>query len=177
MENELFELTRKRRSVRRYKNTEIDGKIIDEIMKVALTAPTAFGNRDVSFVTVRDKKLICEIGKCKTYGGSQINGADTVIVVMVKTSNARDAEFWIEDGAIASAYLLLAAEQYGLGCCWVHIRNRTGRIRTSDEEIRELLNISSDYTVLNLIALGEKNEIKKAYTEEDLDYSKIRHID
>ena len=176
MENELFELTRKRRSIRRYKNAKIDRKIIDEILKVALTATTAFGNKNVSFVVVRDKNLICEIGKCKTYGGSQINGADTVIVVMVKTSNARDAEFWIEDGSIASAYLLLAAEQYGLGCCWVHIRNRNGRLKTSDEEIRELLNVSNDYTVLNLIALGEKNETKRAYTESDLDYSKIQNI-
>lgn len=176
MRNELFELTRRRRSIRRYKETEIDQKIIDEIMKVALTAPTAFGNKDVSFVVVRDKRIIRQIGECKTYGGSQINGADTVIVVMVKTSNAGAAEFWIEDGSIASAYLLLAAEQYGLGCCWVHIRNRNGRVKTSDEEIRELLSISKDCTILNLVALGKKGETKKARTEEDLDYSNIRTI-
>ncbi len=176
MKNELFELTRRRRSVRRYGNAEIDEQIIDEIMKIALTAPTAFGNKDVSFVVVRDKNLIRAIGECKTYGGYQINGADTVIVVMVKTSNPRNAEFWIEDGAIASTYLLLAAEQYGLGCCWVHIRNRNGKEKTSDEEIRKLLNISNDYTVLNLVALGEKGEIKKAYTEKDLDYTKIEKI-
>lgn len=30
-------------------------------------------------------------------GGSQINGADTVVVVMVKTADKRAAEFWIED--------------------------------------------------------------------------------
>lgn len=162
--------------MRRYKKTKIDEKIIDEIMKIALTAPTAFGNRNVSFVVVRDQSLIRKIGECKTYGGSQINGADTVIVVMVKTSNLRDAEFWIEDGSIASAYLLLAAEQYGLGCCWVHIRNRNGRAKTSDEEIRELLHISNDFTILNLIALGEKDETKKAYMAADLNYSKIRKI-
>lgn len=176
MKNELFELARKRRSVRRYKNSKIDKEVIDEIMKVALTAPTAFGNKDVSFAVVRDKSTIRKIGECKTYGGSQINDADTVIVVMVKTSNPQNAEFWIEDGAVASTYLLLAAEQYGLGCCWVHIRNRNGVVKTSDEEIRELLSISDDYTVLNLIAIGEKNEIKKSYTEKDLDYSKIQKI-
>lgn len=76
MDNKLFELTRKRRSIRNYKNKRIDDQIIDEIMKVALTAPTVFGNKDVYFVVVCNKDLICDIGKCKTYGGSQINGAE-----------------------------------------------------------------------------------------------------
>ena len=38
--NELYELTRKRRSVRRYGTAHIDDEVIHEIMKVALTAPT-----------------------------------------------------------------------------------------------------------------------------------------
>ena len=83
--------------------------------------------------------------------------------------------FWIEDGAIASSYILLAAEQYDLGACWVHIRNRTGRRKTSDEEIRSLLGVPDGYAVLNLIALGGKGEIKRPYIEEDFDKAKIHY--
>lgn len=79
----------------------------------------------------------------------------------------------IDDGAIASAYLLLAIEQYDLGACWVHIRNRKGKLKSSDEEIRQLLNIPDGYTVLNLVALGEKGEIKAPYTEKDLKFGNI----
>lgn len=168
MENKLYELTRKRRSIRRYGTERIDDEIIGEIMKVALTAPTSFGHRPVEYVVVRDKDMICKIGACKQMGGSQINGADTVIVVMVKTADKRQAEFWIEDGAIASSYILLAVEQYGLGACWVHIRNRMGQRNTSDEEIRTLLGVPDGYTVLNLIAVGTKGENKAAYTDSDL---------
>ena len=91
-------------------------------MKTALTAPCSFGHRPVEFVVERDPKTIRDIADCKSLGGSQIIGADAVIVVMVKLDRG---EFWIEDGAIASSYILLAAEQYDLGACWVHIRNRT----------------------------------------------------
>ena len=168
MENKLYELCRHRRSIRRYLPKRIGDEVIREIMKVALTAPTSFGHQAVEFVVVRDKETIRELGTCKTYGGSQINGADTVIVTMVRTDNKSQAEFWIEDGAIASAYLLLAAEQYGLGACWVQIRNRMGRRRTSDEEIRALLGVPDGYTVLNLVALGEKGETKPPYTDADL---------
>ena len=110
-------------------------------MKVALTAPTSFGHHAVEFVVVREAEMIRKVGACKNFGGSQVNGADTVIVAIVKTSDKRASEFWIEDGAIASAYLLLAIEQYDLGACWVHIRNRKGKLKSSDEEIRQLLNI------------------------------------
>ena len=168
MKNDLYELTRKRRSVRRYGSAHIDDEVIHEIIKVALTAPTSFGHKPVEYVIVRDKDMIRKIGACKQMGGSQINGADTVIVVMVKTSDKHRAEFWIEDGAIASAYILLAVEQYGLGACWVHIRNRMGLRKTSDEEIRALLGVPDGYSVLNLVAIGEKGEDKRAYTDEDL---------
>ena len=175
MENDLYELTRKRRSVRRYGDKHIDDKIISEIMKVALTAPTSFGHKPVEYVVVRDKDMIRKIGACKQMGGSQINGADVVIVVMVKTANKRQAEFWIEDGAIASAYILLAVEQYGLGACWVHIRNRMGKRGTSDQEIRALLGVPDGYSVLNLVAIGEKGETKKAYTDADLHTENVHY--
>lgn len=175
MENELYELTRKRRSVRRYGSGRIDDDMIREIMKVALTAPTSFGHKPVEFVVVRDQEMIRRIGACKQMGGSQINGANTVIVVMVKTANKQEAEFWIEDGAIASSYILLAVEQYGLGACWVHIRNRKGQRSSSDEEIRALLGVPNGYTVLNLIAIGEKGENKQAYTDQDLHFENVHY--
>ena len=175
MENKLFELTAKRRSVRRYTGEHISDEMVGEIMKVALTAPTSFGHKPVEYVVVRDKDMIRKIGACKQMGGSQINGADAVIVVMVKTADKHQAEFWIEDGAIASAYILLAVEQYGLGACWVHIRNRMGQRGTSDQEIRSLLDVPDGYTVLNLVAIGEKAEEKRAYTDADLHTENVHY--
>ena len=175
MKNDLYELSRKRRSVRRYGSAHIDDETIHEIMKVALTAPTSFGHKPVEYVVVQDKKMIRKIGVCKQMGGSQINGADAVVVVMVKTADKRQAEFWIEDGAIASAYILLAVEQYGLGACWVQIRNRMGQRGTSDQEIRSLLGVPDGYTVLNLVAIGEKGEEKKPYTDTGLHTENVHY--
>ncbi len=52
MENKLFDLTAKRRSVRRYTNEHISDEVLNEIMKVALAAPCSFGHRPVEFVIV-----------------------------------------------------------------------------------------------------------------------------
>ena len=172
MENKLFELTAARRSVRRYTGETIEQDVLNEIMKVALTAPCSFGHRPVEFIIVQNSKRIEALATCKSLGGTQIIGAGAVIVVMVKLDRG---EFWIEDGAIASSYILLAAEQYGLGACWVHIRNRTGKKKTSDEEVRNLLGVPDGYAVLNLIALGGKGEQKPGYTESDFDMDKVHH--
>lgn len=141
-------------------------------MKVALTAPSSFGHRSVEFVVVQDKERIEKVAACKSMGGKQIIGAGAVIVVMVKLERGK---FWIEDGAIASSYILLAAEQYGLGACWVHIRNRSGNRMSSDEEIRELLGVPEDYAVLNPVAIGSKAENKMGYAETDFDMNKVHY--
>lgn len=47
-------------------------------------------------------------------GAGPLLQADVAVVVMV---NVSDCELWIEDGAVASAYILLAAEQYDIGAC------------------------------------------------------------
>jgi nitroreductase len=127
------------------------------------------------YVVVRDKEMIRRIGACKQMGGSQINGADSVIVVMVQTTDKRQAEFWIEDGAIASAYILLAVEQYGLGACWVQIRNHMGQRGTSDQEIRSLLGVPDGYSVLNLVAIGEKGEENRPYTDADVHTENVHY--
>lgn len=172
MDNKLFELTAKRRSIRSYTGEPIEKAVLEEIMKVALTAPCSFGHRPVEFVVVQDQDRIRELASCKSYGGNQIIGAGAVIVVMVKLDRG---EFWIEDGAIASSYILLAAEQYDIGACWVHIRNRDGKRKSSDEEIRELLGVPDGYAVLNLVALGGKAETKRGYSEGDFDLNKIHY--
>ena len=70
MPNELFELAAKRRSIRRYTNDHISDDILNEIMRVALTAPCSFGHRPVEFVVVileamkKDGSIVSPI-RCK----------------------------------------------------------------------------------------------------------------
>ncbi len=175
MKNQLLQLILKRRSVRQYTSRHYTKEIYDEIMKAGLAAPTSFGHQAIELVLVQNKEIIKAIGRCKVFGGSQVNGADAVIVVLVKTDDPRQSEFWIEDGAIASGYMLLAAEQYNLGACWVHVRNRMGHHLTTDQEIRTLLSVPDGYTVLNLIALGEKGEEKPPHHENELNLHAIHH--
>ena len=41
--------------------------------------------------------------------------------------------------------------------------------------MRKVLSIPKKYGVLSLIAIGHKNEEKKPYTDEDLDFEKVHY--
>ena len=170
MTNELFELARRRRSCRRYTGEKISDEKVDEILKVALLAPSSWGGHPIEFVVVRDKDMIKKIARCKRMGAGSLPQADVAIVVMANTAGL---ELWIEDAAVASTYILLAAEQFNVGACWIHIRNRAGQRTTADEEIRRLLGVPENFSVLNVVALGGKGEKKSARTEKDLPLKNI----
>ena len=170
MTNELFELARRRRSCRRYTGEKIPDEIIDEILKIAMLAPSSWGGHPIEFVIVRDKLTIQKIARCKRIGVPPLLQADVAIVVMANTAGL---ELWIEDAAVASTYILLAAEQFNVGACWIHIRNRAAQKTTADEEIRELLSVPDNFSVLNVVALGVKGENKPARTESDLPLKNI----
>ena len=50
-----------------------------------------------------------------------------------------------------------------------------GQRTTSDQEIRSLLGVPDGYTVLNLVAIGEKGETKKAHTDADLHTENVHY--
>ena len=172
MKNKLLELTLKRRSTRYFTDEKIPDDILKEILNVALTAPSSWGDHPVHFVVVRDKTMIQEIAKCKAMGAHPLTQADVCIVVMADTSSC---ELWIEDAGVASSYILLAAEEYDIGACWIHIRNRKGQIKSADEEIRDLLNAGDNFRVLNCVALGYKDEFKKSYDKNSLKLENVHY--
>lgn len=168
----LLDLAKKRRSIRKFTNEKIDRSTVDEIIKVALLAPSSWGRHTVEFVVVEDKMTIKRLAQCKRMGAGPLIDASVAIVVIIDRSNC---ELWIEDGAIASTYLLLAAEELGVGACWIHMRGRDGQVRTAEEEIQELLGIPSNYGVLNVVALGHKGEYKSERSEKDIPFQNVHY--
>ncbi|MCD8264356.1 MAG: nitroreductase family protein [Tannerellaceae bacterium] len=150
---------------------KIAPEILDKITTVALLAPSSHGQNPVEFIIVEDKEMLRELARRKRIGAGPVERATAAIVVISNRNNG--GELWIEDASVASTYILLAAEYYGIGACWNHIRGREGIKTSSDEEIKELLGIPSHYAVLNIVALGHKKENKPPRTEDGLDFNKV----
>ena len=102
-----------------------------------------------------------------------IEGAAMAVVVIGDTTKT---DVWIEDCSIATIIMQLAAEEFGLGSCWVQMRlRRDADGNMAEDNVRALLGIPAHYAVLSIVALGHKAHGAQPFDEEKMQWDKI-HI-
>ncbi len=173
MEEELamLDIMIKRRSIRKFKNTKILKEDIDKIIQAALLAPSSRSRKSWNFIIVTDEELLKKLALSKEHGSQFLKDAPLGIVVI---ADGTDNDVWVEDTSIASIIIQLQAESINLGSCWIQIRNRMHNINcTSEDYIKELLDIPENYKVESIIAIGHPNEVKQVNKIEELEYGKV----
>jgi len=160
MEETFPELVKNRRSIRKFSGEHIPDDTIRKILEAAAYAPSSWGGHPVEFIVVRDKKIMSELARCKAMGAGPLACGDAAIVPIV---DKRKLELWVEDAAVASTYILLAAEYYGVGACWIHMKDRRGHTNMAADDIRDLLGIPDYYGILNAVSLGMKVQPKEPH--------------
>ena len=152
-EKGLLELVKSRRSTRQFSTEHLSDEIIQKIIDIAAYAPSSWGGHPVEYIVIRDKATMAALAKCKAMGAGPLAYGEAAIVPIV---DKRNLELWVEDASVASTYLLLAAEYYGVGACWIHMKDRKGHTNMAEDDIRALLGIPDHYGILNAVSLGMK---------------------
>jgi len=169
----MIELLKTRRSIRKYKDREIEKEKIDTLLKAGLLAPSSRGRRPWEFIAVTDKELLKKLSESKESGSKFLEGAPLGIVVI---ADKEVCDVWVEDTSIAATLIQITAHSLGLGSCWIQIRDRMRKEEEKAEDyIKDLLNIPDKYGVECIIGLGYPAEEKKPYEEGDLEYSKLHY--
>ncbi len=164
-------LIRKRRSIRKFLNKDVEAEKVDQLVEAALRAPSSRGLNPWEFIIVTEKGLLEKLAKAKKHGSSFLNNAPLGVVVC---ADPEKCDVWIEDASIASTYIQLAAESLGLGSCWVQIRDRLhDKGNTAEEYVSGLLNIPGNLRIESVIAIGYPDEKKSPHSREELQYEKV----
>lgn len=166
----LLRIAETRRSIRQYTSEPVSSETISNILAIAMLAPSSYGQNPVEFVVVQDRDKLAKLADCKRIGAPSVRASVASVVVMVDTSKG---ELWPEDGSVAATYLLLAAEQYGIGACWNQIRLRDGRRKSASREICELLEVPERYEVVCVVALGHTKSRLPPHRKEDIDLTRL----
>jgi nitroreductase len=170
MEN-FLELLKKRRSCRRFTDEPVSEEAVANIMRAALMSPSGHRVNPWEFVLVEDKEMLKALSVSKAAGAQLIEGAAMAVVVIADTTKT---DVWIEDCSIATILMQLAAEEMGLGSCWVQIRLRNdAEGNLADTNVKSLLNIPGHYAVLSILAVGHKEKEGRPFDEEKLEWEKI----
>lgn len=172
MEN-FFELLKHRRSSRLFTGEPVDKDVVCDLMRAALMSPSGHRINPWEFILVDDEETLKHLSKSKEHGAGLIEGAPMAIVVIADTTKT---DVWIEDCSIATIILQLAAEELGLGSCWVQIRRRMDADgNMAEDNVRNLLGIPAHYAVLSIVAVGHKAREAKPFDEDNMQWDKI-HI-
>ena len=167
----FFYLIKNRRSIRKYKEQEIEKDKIEKLMKAALFSPSSKARYPFEFIFVNNKELLAKLSQSKPRGSAFLADAPLGIVV---TADSTKSDVWIEDASIATTFILLAVEALGLGACWIQIRKRKySNTIDSEEYIRNILSIPDNRRVLAIVGVGYPDETKMPRQEGDLEYDKI----
>ena len=166
---DLLQLVKSRHSTRQFTGETIPDSIIDKIIEIASYAPSSWGGHPVEFITIRNKETLKKLGDCKAMGDGPLRHSDVAIVPIIDSTKL---ELWKEDASVVSTYILLAAEYFGIGACWIHMDGRDGKFKSSSEEIKDLLGIPNKYKILNCVSLGIKKRESKI---KEIDYKQKVH--
>lgn len=150
---DFWQVIKKRRSVRSFDlEKDVPRDLIEKIIKAAKMAPSAGGIYPVDFIIVRNQETKIRLADAAL---SQyfITEAPVVIAVVVdieKTASRYGERgrnlYAIQDAAVATENLLLAATALDLGTCWVGAFN--------EEEISQILKLKKSQRPLAIIPVG-----------------------
>ena len=166
----MQETLRVRRSIRRYRDREIEPEKIEQLKEAALRAPSSRGINPWRFVFVTDRAVLERLSSAKESGSGFLKGAALGVVVAARRG---ESDVWVEDCSIASIVLQLAATSLGLGSCWIQIRNRSHSSSMSAEDyVKQTLALPEDFLVECIISLGYPDEDKRPIAAADLEWDK-----
>ena len=165
------ELISKRRSIRKFTDTPIKPEDVELILKAGLKAPSSKNAKPWYFIAVEDKETLEKLSQSKKMGAKFLAECPLAIVV---AGDPLTSSVWIEDTSIAAIMMQLQAEDLGLGSCWVQIRERlTAQDTSSEEYIKDLLEIPMQLQILCIIAIGNKAQEKAPVSDDSLTWDKV----
>ncbi len=162
---EVLEAIKTRRSVRQYKTTSVDSKVIELVLGVARWAPSWANTQCWRFVVVQDSKIKSELANVLSTNNpatDAIRGAPVVIVACAELGKAGyrrgepgkpgepatdKGEWWyMFDVALAMQNLVLAAHSLGLGTVYVGAFDA--------KKAASILEVAQGFCVVGMTPLG-----------------------
>ncbi len=159
--NTVIDTIINRRSIRKFKDTQITQEHLQIMLKAMEAAPSAGNIQPWSFYVIKNKdvkKQLCEI----SFNQTALIEAPVVIAICAKPKESAATYqqlgqdfFCIQDTACVAQNLQLAAHSLGYGCVWIGI--------VKQDDIRQTIKATQSEQPVALIAIGIANETPAAY--------------
>lgn len=175
---DVFETILHRRAIRRFSTKQIEENELEQILKAGMYAPSAGGRQGVIFAVCQNKKVNERLGKIKRANARPQMATKTSFVFHeqpsiaddIKITNAfydaptvitmfapKDFLFSKEDCALAAENIMLAADAFGIGSCYIG-QGWEAFADPYGQEILKQWNIPNDHYAVMQLLLGYPRE-------------------
>jgi nitroreductase len=141
-----------RRSIRKYKNTEIEDGKLEKILKSARIAPSAANRQEWKFVVVKDANTRMKL--VEACNGQKFVTEAPLLIVACSTESEKimpcGQYAYTVDLSIALSFMILQATEFELGTCWLGAYN--------ENMVKNILNIPDDIKIVGMITVGYPDE-------------------
>jgi nitroreductase len=173
MNTDVLDTIRKRRTIRRFMDQDVDDEKIDGLLEAAMYAPNRLNRQPWHFVVIRDKKLQTNMANFLGLH-PYLEKAPVLIAVAARPELSTT---WMMDLSAAIENMLIAATALGLGTAWVGEPDSV--VWTMAEEVlREALRIPEGLNVRipALIAVGYPAQERPPHGRNDrFDPTKVHY--
>jgi nitroreductase len=139
---------RERRSVRSYRDTEVEEEKLAQVLEAGRLSPSAANRQEWKFIVVRSSDTRKKLSDAAC-GQSFVGQAPVVIVACAVENQAImpcGQPAYTVDLSIAFAYMILQACELGLGTCWIGA--------FMEDEVKKILNIPEPVRIVAMSPLG-----------------------
>jgi nitroreductase len=160
---DVFKTISERRSIRAYKNMEVEEDKLRTVLEAARLAPSASNRQEWKFVVVRDPEKRAKIVGT-TYGQRWVGEAPVLIVACAtegKSIMTCGQTTHTVDVSIACTMMMLEAWEQGLGTCWLGTFN--------EGDVKKLLDIPVHMRVVTVMPLGYPSDTPPARPRKAFD--------
>lgn len=165
---DILECIKSKRSVRSYMDKQVEDEIVQELIRLGTLAANGSNNQPWGFVIIQGKDEINELAKItKEYilsnmdknpyfeqysewlnkeSSSVLNHASTLLIIYGNPSS----HWYVYDGSLAAANIMLAAHSMNIGSCWIGFAERT----FNTPEFKAKYGVPPEYELVCPLTLG-----------------------
>ncbi len=160
---DVFEAINERKSIRRYKETEIEDEKLEKILESARIAPSAANRQEWKFLVVKNQETRNKL--IDAANGQKFVGQAPITIVACSTESKRlmpcGQYAYTVDLSIAVSFMILEATELGLGTCWLGAYD--------EDKVKDILSIPKDIRVPAMFTLGYADETPDPRPRRDLE--------
>ena len=152
--DDVLNLLKSRRSIRKYKDKPVEEEKIQKCLEAARWAPSASNKQPWEFLIVTDEATRIKLSELHPYAKFV---AESPVVFIPLTNPEIHQKYHMSDTALATMQYMIEAHSLGLGSFWVGVYNLKEEKSSSENQIKELLNIPESYRIISMLPLGVPN--------------------